>query len=273
MPWLATNPCTSTSSERVRDPHREQSLTGLASNAHLRCYLIPCWNALARERGVSGRVFVTGRLRSRASALLQWIFATHAIVVVHPAQPGIFATHSIAGALAVRRSRLAGERGVSGKTFVTGRLLSRASALLQWIFATHAIVVAHPPQPGIFATHSIAGALAVRRSRLAGERGVSGKTIVTGKLLSRASALLQWIFATHAIVVVHQAQPGIFATHAIVVVHPIVGAGLLADAVCQARHLPQANCDRGQTRYYSEPRQHTKSPVFAAVLFLSSRVS
>jgi hypothetical protein len=170
MPWRGTNPCTSTSSERVRAPHREQSLTGLAS-AHLRCYLIPCWSALARERGVSGRIFVTGRLRSRASALLQWIFATHAIVVVHPPLPGIVATHAIVVVHPIRRSRLAGEGGVSGKAFVTGKLHSRASALLQWIFATHAIVVVHPPLLGIVATHSIAGARTIRRSRLAGERG------------------------------------------------------------------------------------------------------
>jgi len=53
---------------------------------------------LACESGVSGEASVTGRLRSRASALLQGILATHTIVGVH----------------AIRRSRLACESGVSG---------------------------------------------------------------------------------------------------------------------------------------------------------------
>jgi hypothetical protein len=41
-----------------------------------------------------------------------------------------------------------------------------------------------------------------------------------------------------------------------------VGAGLLAKAVCQARHLSQANCLRGQARSYSGFSQRIRSLLF-----------
>ncbi|TDV45645.1 hypothetical protein EC919_11224 [Pseudomonas graminis] len=136
---------------------------------------------------------------SRASALLQEISATHAIVGAHR---GISATHAIIGVHKIRRSRLAGERGGSAMRRSTDPPPSRASALLQGISATHAIVGVHK----------------IRRSRLAGERGGSETKKSTDRSPSRASALLQGISATHAIVGAHR---GISATHAIVGVHKI----------------------------------------------------
>jgi hypothetical protein len=197
----------------------------------LRCHLIPCRSALARERGVSGKTFVTGRLRSRASALLQWIFAAHTIVGVH----------------AIRRSRLACERGVSGKAFVTARLRSRASALLQGIFAKHSIVGVHairraglPANAVCQARHSSQADCVRGQARsyrgfwqrmpssafnsqrpACWRRRCVRQDIRHRQMRSRASALLHEILVTHTIVGMHAIRRRFLATHAILGVHGI----------------------------------------------------
>jgi hypothetical protein len=88
------------------------------------------------------------------------------------------------------------------------------------------------------------------RSRLAGERGVSADINSTDPPPSRASALLHRCAAAD----ISRQDTG-FAADAISKPHTKpVGAGLLANAACQATSMPQTHRHRGQARSYTGVR-------------------
>jgi hypothetical protein len=200
MPWRGTNLCTLMGSGNTSEVVFVSNVSVVLRRMRiLRCHLIPCRSALACERGVSGKAFVTARLRSRASALLQGIFAKHSIVGVHairraglPANAVCQARHS-SQADCVRgqaRSYRGFWQRMPSSAFNSQRpacwrrrcvrqdirhrqMRSRASALLHEILVTHTIVGMHAIRRRFLATHAILGVHGIRRSRLAGECGGS----------------------------------------------------------------------------------------------------